>query len=301
MVNTSDEWITTRTGIKERRIADENMPASDIAVCAARRALETAGLKPTEIDLLVTATVTGDYHFPSTACIIQRKLGIKNIPACDINAACSGFIYGLDIAQQYIVSGKYKNVLVIGTEKMSSVIDWSDRNVCVLLGDGAGAAVVGETKAGRGIIGTEISSDGELANLIMVPAGGSAKPATEDTVKNRLHYMKMEGKDVYKHAVLVMYRTCSEILKKYNFTTDDINWFVPHQANMRIIEAVADRLKLPLNRVYTNLQRYGNMSAASIPVALDEAIKDGSIKKGDNVLLIAFGAGLTWGASILEI
>lgn len=300
-VDTSDEWIRTRTGIRERRIAEDNVATSDLAVQAAKKALDDAKLEPNDIPLIIVATATPDYQFPATACIVQHKLGVKDAAAFDISAACSGFIYGIEIARQFILSGKYNKALVIGAEKMSSVTDWTDRNICVLLGDGAGACVLGEIKEGPGIIGTDMAVDGAYANLIILPAGGSALPATVDTVQKRLHFMKMEGREVYKQAVTVMYRTCLEILNKYGLKIDDIDWIIPHQANIRIIEAVAERLSIPMSKVYTNLDRYGNMSSASIPVALDEAIKNGSIKKGNTVLLIAFGAGLTWGASIIQI
>lgn len=301
MVDTSDEWIYTRTGIRERRIAEDNIATSDLAVQAAKRALDDAGLKPKDIPLIIVATITGDYQFPSTACLVQHKLGVKDAAAFDINAACSGFIYGIETARQFILSGKYDKALVIGAEKMSSVIDWTDRNICVLLGDGAGAVVLGETENGRGIIGTDIAVDGAYANLITLPAGGSAMPATVDTVQKRLHFMKMGGREVYKHAVLIMCRASLEILKRNNLKVNDIDWFIPHQANIRIIEAIAERLCIPMSKVYTNLDRYGNMSAASIPVALDEVIKDGSLKKGQKALLVAFGAGLTWGSCIIQI
>lgn len=301
IVDTSDEWITTRTGIRERRIAGDNVATSDLAVESAKRALEDAGLKPDDIPLVIVATITGDYQFPSTACIVQHKLRIKNAVAFDISAACSGFIYAIEIARQFILSGKYNKALVIGAEKMSSVIDWTDRNICVLLGDGAGSCVLGEVEDDRGIIGTDMAVDGQYAKLIYVPAGGSAMPATMESVQKRLHSMKMEGREVYKHAVLIMYRTCLDILRKYNLRIEDIDWVIPHQANIRIIEAIAERLGIPMSKVYTNVDRYGNMSAASIPVALDEAIKDGYVKKGQRILLVAFGAGLTWGSCILKI
>lgn len=301
IVDTSDEWIRTRTGIAERRIADDKTATSDLAVRAAEKAIEDAKIKKEDISAIITATATPDYQFPSTACVVQNKLGIKNAFAFDISAACSGFIYGTEIARQFIASGKHKNVLVIGAEKLSSVIDWTDRNVCVLLGDGAGASVLGHVDGNSGIVDTFLASDGAFANLIIVPAGGSAIPAAIDTINKKQHFMKMEGREVYKHAVIIMYKTCLGILNKCNLKIEDIDWFIPHQANLRIIEAIADRLKIPMSKVYTNLERYGNMSAASIPVALDEAIKDGSLKRGQTALMIAFGAGLTWGGTIIKI
>lgn len=285
MVDTTDEWIFSRTGIRERRIADDNTKTSDMAVEAAKRALDSAGLKPEDIPLIIVATITGDYQFPATSCIVQYKLGIKDIAAFDINAACSGFIYGIETARQFILAGKYDKVLVIGADKMSTVIDWTDRNICVLLGDGAGACILG--KAENGILDTYMEADGAFADLLILP--------------ERLHFMKMEGREVFKKAVLIMYKACLEILERCKLNIDDIDWIVPHQANSRIIEAIAERLKIPMSKIYTNVERYGNMSAASIPVALDEAIKDGSVKKGQKILLVSIGAGLTWGSSIIQL
>lgn len=301
IVDTTDEWIYTRTGIRERRIAEDNVAASDLAVIAAQRALDNAKIKATDVSLIIVATITPDYQFPATACLLQNKLGIKRCAAFDISAACSGFIYGIETGRQFVLSGKYENVLVVGAEKMSSIIDWTDRNICVLLGDGAGACVLGKVENSAGIIDAYLDADGSYSKLIMLPGGGSAMPATIETVNKKLHFMKMDGREVYKHAVLIMYNACLDALKKCNLTIEDIDWIVPHQANIRIIEAAASRLKIPMSKVYTNLDRYGNMSSASIPVALDEAIKDGSIKKGQKVLLIAFGAGLEWGSSIIQI
>lgn len=301
IVDTTDEWIRTRSGIKERRIAEDNVAASDLAVKAALKALESSNTKVEEISLLVVATATGDYQFPSTACLVQKKLGIKGAAVFDVSAACSGFIYAMEVARQFLMNGKYGKALVVGAEKMSSVIDWTDRNICVLLGDGAGACVMGSTNGSAGIIDSYLDADGEYAKLIELPAGGSAIPATEETVKNRLHYMKMQGKEVFKLAVNIMSKSCLDILKRCNLTINDIDWIVPHQANIRIINAAAEKIDIPMSKVYINLDRYGNMSSASIPVALDEGIRDGSIKKGQKVLLIAFGAGITWAASIIQL
>jgi 3-oxoacyl-[acyl-carrier-protein] synthase-3 len=301
MVDTTDEWIQTRTGIKERRIAREDEASSDMGAEAAKIALHAAKIKPTDVPLIIVATITPDHQFPATACLLQHKLGAKNAAAFDLSAACSGFIYGLETARQFVLSGKYNNVLVVGAEKMSSVIDWTDRNICVLLGDGAGACVVGETQNGTGIIDSFLSADGKYSGLITLPAGGSKMPASLDTIKEKLHFMKMEGRDVFKHAVTIMSSACLEALERCSLTINDIDWIIPHQANIRIINAAAERLKIPMDKVYTNLDRYGNMSSASIPVALDEGIRNGSIKKGQKILLIAFGSGLTWGASIIKL
>lgn len=285
MVDTTDEWIYSRTGIRERRIAGDDAATSDLAVEAAKKALEASGLKPNDIPLIIVATITGDYQFPAAACIVQHKLGIDNAAAFDINAACSGFIYGIETARQFILAGTYDKALVIGADKMSTVIDWTDRNICVLLGDGAGACVLGKTE--KGILDTYMEVDGAFANLLILP--------------EKSHFMKMEGREVFKKAVLVMCKACLEILERCKLTLSDIDWIIPHQANIRIIEAISDRLGFPMDKIYTNVSRYGNMSAASIPVALDEAIRDGSVKKGQRILLVSIGAGLTWGSSVIEI
>jgi 3-oxoacyl-[acyl-carrier-protein] synthase-3 len=301
IVETTDEWIRTRSGIRERRIAKENEATSDLGLEAAKKALIDAKIKPEDISLIIVTTATPDYQFPSTACILQHKLGAKNAAAFDLAAACSGFIYGIETARQFVHSGAHKYVLVVGAEKMSSVIDWTDRNICVLLGDGAGACVIGEVEKGKGIVESYLAADGAYSHLITLPAGGAAMPATIDTVHSHLHFMKMEGREVFKQAVIIMASACMDVLKKCNLTIEDIDWIIPHQANIRIITAAAERVKIPISKVYTNLERYGNMSSASIPVALDEAIKDGSVKKGQRILLIAFGSGITWAASIIEL
>ena len=301
IVDTSDEWIRTRTGIRERRIADDGVACSDLAVEAAKRAISDAGIKPNDIPLIIIATATGDYKFPSTACLVQHKLGIKDAVGFDISAACSGFIYGLEIARQFVFSGTYSKVLVIGAEKMSSVIDWEDRDVCILLGDGAGACILGNVNEGAGILGSYMAIDGSCADLLKMPAGGSAMPASHDTIQKHLHFMKMQGREVFKQAVTVMTRSGLTVLKQCNLTIDDIDCIIPHQANIRIIEGIAKRLKISMNKVYTNVDRYGNMSAASIPVALDEALRNGTVKKGQKVLLVAFGAGFTWGSIVIQL
>ena len=301
MVDTNDEWITTRTGIKERHIAAEGEATSDLAAAAARKAISDAGISKDDISLIIVATATADYQFPSTACLVQDKLGIKKAVGFDISAACSGFIYGMEIARQFILSGKYEKALVIGAEKLSSVTDYTDRNICVLLGDGAGACVLGESDNNAYIMNSYMQIDGSCANLLKKPAGGSAMPASHKTVEERLHYMKMEGREVFKRAVQVMSDSSLGVLDQCGLTSDDIDWFIPHQANIRIIKAIARKLNISMDRVYTNVDRFGNMSAASIPVALDEAIKNGTMKKGQLILLVAFGSGFTWGSMILQL
>lgn len=301
IVDTSDEWIRTRTGIMERRIASDDQAASDLAVNASKRALEDAGIEPTEIDLIIVATVTPDMLFPSTACIVQEKLGAANAAAFDLEAGCSGFIYGLSVATQFVKNGVYKNVLVIGSETLSKIIDWSDRNTCVLFGDGAGAVVVSQVEGDeRGIFANYIKADGSGGDLLKIPAGGSRFPTSKETVEKKLHYINMNGSEVFKFAVKIMGCASKEVIKLAGLSLSDIDYLVPHQANKRIVDAALKRLKLPADKVYMNLQKYGNMSSASIPVALDEAVKRGYIKKGDIVLMVGFGAGLTWGASVLE-
>jgi len=299
MVDTSDEWIMTRTGIKERRIAPKEFAASDLGVEAARAAIKDSGLKPEDIDLIIVATVTGDMAFPSTSCIIQDKIGARNSAAFDINAACSGFIFGIITAKQFVDSGFYKNVLVIGAEKMTNLVDWQDRSTCVLFGDGAGACVVGKSKDRR-IISYFIGCDGSGSNLLRLPAGGSRIPTTEETVKAKLHFLKMEGNEVFKIAVKVMADAANKAITKAGLLCSDIDLLIPHQANIRILMAVAKKMGLPEEKIFLNIEKYGNMSSASTAVALAEADKEHKIKKGDNVALVAFGAGLTYGAVVIK-
>lgn len=298
-VDTSDEWITTRTGIKERRIAPEDMAASDLGVKAATAAIRDAGLKPEDIDLIITATITPDMFFPATACIIQDKIGAKGAAAFDINAACSGFVFGINIASQFINTGTYKNILVIGTEKLSSIVDWKDRSTCVLFGDGAGACVVGRS-GNRKIVSTFMGADGSGGHLLMVPAGGSRLPATAETVKKRLHFLKMEGNEVFKIAVRIMADAANRAIKNIGLECSDIDLLIPHQANTRILMAVAKRMGLPEEKIFMNIAKYGNMSAASTAVALVEAGGKGMIEKGNNIVLVAFGGGLTYGATVIK-
>ncbi|ADD02545.1 3-oxoacyl-(acyl-carrier-protein) synthase III [Thermoanaerobacter italicus Ab9] len=300
MVDTSDEWITTRTGIKERRIADPSQAASDLGIEAARKALEDAKIAPSEIDMIIVATVTPDMNFPSTACIIQANLGASNAAAFDISVGCSGFIYGLAIAQQFVETGMYNKILVIGAETLSKITNWKDRNTCVLFGDGAGAAVVGRVESGYGILSTYLGADGTGGKHLYIPAGGSRMPASEETVKKNLHTIFMEGQEVFKFAVKVMDSATIEALNRCGLKPEDIDMLIPHQANTRIIEAARKRLKLSDDKVYINLDKYGNTSAASVAIALDEAYRKGLIKKGDIILTVAFGAGLTWGSSVIK-
>ena len=300
MVDTTDEWITTRSGIKERRIAPDYMCTSDMAVEAARRAMEQAGVRAEEIDLIICATITPDMPFPATACIIQHKLGANRAAGFDMEAACSGFLYGLEIGQQFITSGTFDTVLVIGAEKLSTIVDWQDRNTCVLFGDGAGAAILRSRGEEHGILTTCMGADGSQADILLMPAGGSKFPASKESVSGRMHYLKMSGKEVYKQAVIAMQTAAEEALRKCNLTIADIKCIIPHQANARIIEAIADRLGAPMEKVYMNLQRYGNVSAASVAIALDEAARQGRFQRGDLILLVVFGSGLTWASCVIQ-
>jgi 3-oxoacyl-[acyl-carrier-protein] synthase-3 len=300
MVDTSNEWIITRSGIKERRIAEDGIASSDLAFEASKNALNEAGMKPDQIDLILVGTVTPDYLLPSTACLLQDKLKIKNAAVMDIVAACSGFIYGLSIASAFITNGQYQNVLVIGVETLSKITNWSDRNTCVLFGDGAGAAVISATTEEKGIMGTFLSGDGSLANLLHIPVGGTKVPLTKENIDLKQHYIQMEGSEVFKSAVRAMEDAAVHIIQKVGLSPEEIDLVIPHQANIRIIEALAKRLKLPMEKVYVNIDRYGNTSAASVPIALDEARKKGLIQEGSNTVLVAFGGGFTWGSAVIK-
>ena len=299
MVDTSDEWITTRTGIKERRLAGPDEAASDLAIKAAQQALKDAQLEAKDLDLIIIATITPDMQFPSTACIVQNGLGAKNAICFDISAACAGFVYAIVIAKQFIATGSCKNALVVGSEVMSSVTDWQDRNTCVLFGDGAGAAVLAPVKSG-GILSGYLGNDGSKVDLLLIPGGGSRHPATHKTVDDRQHYLKMEGNEVFKLAVKIMSESAQIALKQAGLECSDVDLVIPHQANIRILSAVAKKLRLPEEKIYLNIEKYGNMSSASTAVALCEAVREGRIKKGDVVLLDAFGAGLVWGACVIK-
>ncbi|MDI6756769.1 MAG: beta-ketoacyl-ACP synthase III [Endomicrobiia bacterium] len=302
IVETSDEWITTRTGIKERRIAAKGALSSDLGAEAAKIALTRAGLSGADIDMLICATITPDKIFPSTACYIQQKIGAAEVPAFDVSAACSGFIYALGVASGFIRSGAAKRVLIVGAEVLSKFTDWHDRSTCVLFGDGAGAMVLEAAEGGTdSLLSLFIGADGQYAELLHIPAGGASAPATEETVKNRLHFMKMSGKEVFKVAVTKMAEAFEKALAKTNLKPSDINLLIPHQANMRIIDAVSRRLGFPMEKTYVNVHKYGNISAATTIVALDEALEEGRLNKGDTAALVAFGGGFTWGAAIIRV
>ncbi|MEA3328552.1 MAG: beta-ketoacyl-ACP synthase III [Candidatus Omnitrophota bacterium] len=300
MVNTSNEWIISRTGIKERRIATDDQASSDLAANASKEALLDAGVEPDKIDLIIITTVTPDMQFPSTACLVREKIGAKNAAAFDLGAACAGFAYGLTTAQQFIATGTYDTVLVIGVEKLSSVTDWQDRSTCVLLGDGAGAAILAPAKGKDGIMATYLGADGSMAELLKVPAGGSRQPSTRQTIDERQHYLKMKGNELFRPAVRMMVDAAENVLKKCGLTTRDVGCLVPHQANIRIIKAVAQRLKIPMDRVFVNIQNYGNISSASTAIALYEAVKFNKIKKGSIVVIVGFGSGLTSSACVIK-
>lgn len=300
IVDTSDEWIRTRTGIEQRRRAEEKEYTSDMGVKAAQRAIQNANIKIEDIDLVVTATITGDYPWPSTSTIIANKLNLKNIPAFDISAACSGFIYGLKLSASLIKSGDYKNILLIASEKLSSVTDYTDRNTCVLLGDGAGAVVIGQTEE-SGILSTVLHSDGSKLDLLYQPGGGCVNPASEESVKNRLHYLKMNGVEVFKLAVEKMPEVLEKAMKFADIKPEQVDFVIFHQANIRIINSIAKRFNWPEEKNIINIQKYGNTSAATIPIALAEAIEQGRIKKGNIIALSAFGAGLTWAGAVLKL
>ncbi len=302
IVDTTDEWIRSRSGIRERHIAAPDEATSDLAIHAAKSALLDAGVSAQEIDLLIVATATPDYPLPATACVVQHKLGVPPHATCfDISAACSGFLYALEIAYGQLLTGRYKCALIIGAEKLSSITDWTDRTTCVLFGDGAGAAVLKKVpEPGIGIIGCDLGADGAMLEMLYTPAGGSRTPASTQTVAERGHFLRMKGKEVFKQAVRVMETVAREMLEQHNLTFDQISLLIPHQANYRIIEALAGNLGVPMERVYVNLDRYGNTSAASIPLALDEARRAGRIKKGDYTLMVAFGAGLTYGSTLIR-
>ncbi|MCL6451855.1 MAG: ketoacyl-ACP synthase III [Acetobacteraceae bacterium] len=300
MVDTTDEWIRTRTGIVERRLVAPGQAASDLATSAARQALEQAGLEPDDLDLIIVATVTPDTPFPATSCLVQRNLEARRAAAFDLSVGCTGFIYGLSVGSQFVSSGRYSAVLVIGVEVLSSIVDWTDRNTCVLFGDGAGAAVLRPASEGMGILAIHLGSDGRGADLLKLPAGGSRLPASAETVARRLHYVQMEGSEVFKFAVKVMAQASLGVLRRCGLKRSDIDLLIPHQANLRIIEAAAERLGVPWDRVVVNIHRYGNMSSASIPVALGEALAEGRVREGDVILMVAFGAGLSWASCVMR-
>ena len=298
VVDTTDEWIVSRTGISERRIADPDQATSDLSYMAAVEALYNAGLKAEELDAIIVCTVTPDMVFPSTACIIQARLGAKKAAAFDLGAACTGFVYGLQLAKHAIEAGSWRHVLVVGAETLSRIVDWQDRNTCVLFGDGAGAAVISANGKGPRILGVHLGADGSDGHVLTLPAGGSKLPASLDTVSARQHYVHMNGQEVYKFAVRIVDEACSRLLDKLGLSYADVDFYIPHQANLRIIEGFAKRMKLPMSKIAINLDKYGNMSSASIPVLLHQSAAQ--FKAGDKVMLVGFGGGLTWGSCLLE-
>jgi 3-oxoacyl-[acyl-carrier-protein] synthase-3 len=300
MVDTSDEWITTRTGIKERRIAAKDEHTSDMGAKAALKAIEQAGISAADIDLILVATATPDMLFPATACFVQKKIGATKAACLDISAACAGFLFGVEIAQQFITSHTHEIVLVIGAEKLTSITNWTDRNTCVLFGDGAGAAILKHRGSSHGVISTHIGSDGEYSDILFMPGGGSRCPITRENADMNLATIHMLGKEVYKQAVTAMLSASRKALELAGLTIDDISCVIPHQANLRIIEAIADRLKIPIEKFYVNLDKYGNTSAAAVAIALDEANRSGRIKSGDYILMVVFGGGLTWASTVIE-
>lgn len=299
MVDTTDEWIVSRTGMRERRIAAKDECTSDLGAEAARRVLSSCELDPEQVDMILVATMSPDYICPSTACIIQAKIGATHAAAMDLGAACSGFLYGLSMAKAYIESGQYKNVLLIATEKMSAFIDYEDRSTCVLFGDGASAVIVAGEGSGLRIDTVRLGADGSLADLMSIPAGGAKHPASLETVKQKQHFFRMEGNEVFKHAVRRMTKAAKDCLEKEKVNIADVDWLIPHQANIRIIEAIAKQFEMAEEKIYKTVHKYGNTSASSIAIALNELIEEHEFKKEEKVLLLVFGVGLTWGASIL--
>ncbi len=300
MLDTTDEWITKRTGIKERRIVENGVTASDLAMEASLRALDDANILSSEVDLIVAATITPDCLVPSTACFIQEKIGAKNAGAFDILAACAGFVYALSIAKGFVASGAMKTVLVIGTECLSKITDYTDRSTCILFGDGAGAVVVQRGNGKREIVTTYLGSDGSKADLLTLSAGGPRLPASQATIESHSHYIQLKGKELFKTAINNMVDMIVKAAAENNMQVEDIDLIIPHQSNIRIIEAAMEKLKLPKKKAYVNIGRYGNTSAASIPIAIDEVDKEELLNPGDSVLLVAFGGGLTWGTSFIK-
>jgi 3-oxoacyl-[acyl-carrier-protein] synthase-3 len=300
MVATTDEWITSRTGIKERHLAAANEFTSDLATQAARRAMEMAGVTADQLDVIIVASITPDMVFPNTACLVQQKIGARCIPSFDIEAACSGFLYALEVGQNFISARTFETALVVGAEKLSAITNWKDRNTCVLFGDGAGAAILQHRPQSHGLITTALGSDGSRSELLSMPAGGSRHPATAQTVQAGLHFLRMDGRETFKSAVQAMCSAAAEVLARCEIDITQIKCVIPHQANRRIIDAVSERLGATPEQVFINVHKYGNTSAASAAIALDEAVRSGRVARGDLILVIAFGAGLTWGAAIIE-
>lgn len=299
MVETTDEWIRSRTGIRERRIVEPGTTTSDLATEAATEALADAKLDPKDVELIIVGTTTPDMLFPSTACLVQQRLGAKQAVCFDLGAACSGSVYAMVTAQQYLLSGRYRNALVIGAEVLSSFLDWTDRATCVLFGDGAGACVMAPVSR-AGIIATDMGSDGTAAEMLCLPGGGSKHPPSHESIDRRMHFLRMSGTDVYKVAVKRMAESAKRVISNAKMDPDRIDCFIPHQANTRIIESVAKFAKIPMEKVFMNLEKYGNTSAASNLIALTEAVKEGRVKRDDLIVMVAFGAGLTWGSLLIE-
>ncbi|WP_304154448.1 beta-ketoacyl-ACP synthase III [Megamonas hypermegale] len=300
LVDTNDEWITERTGIKERRICAPEQATSDLSLIAAQRALEDANVSAEELDMIIVATISADSNTPSTACVLQNKLGAVNAAAFDLSAACSGFVYGSAIASQFIETGVYKKVLVVGAETLSKFVNWKDRNTCIIFADGAGAAVYGVVDDGYGVLSFDLGADGSGAETIEIPGGGSRHPANQETIDNHMHCLHMNGKETFRFAVKAMGSTVMKSLERAGLSKEDIDYFIPHQANIRIIQSAAKRLHLPMEKVFVNIEKYGNTSAASIPIALAEAEREGKLKKGEIIALSGFGAGLTWASCIMK-
>lgn len=300
MVDTSDEWITERTGIKQRRIVKKDEVTSDLCLRASRRALRSAGIKPSDIDMIIVTTMTGDMPMPSTASILQGKLGAKNAAAFDINAACSGFLYGLSVADSFVRSKTSKKLLLVSAEINSRFLDWEDRSTCVIFADGAGAVIMQPATGKRGVLSTHLYSNGELWDLITLPGGGSKHPPSEKSIKKKLHFVHMKGNEIFRVAVKTLEKLVVDTLKADRVKPSQLSLLIPHQANIRIIQATAKRLGLSMDKVFVNLDKYGNTSSASIPIALDEAVRSGRIKSGDYILLEAFGSGLTWASSLIR-
>lgn len=302
LVDTSDEWIADRTGIRARHIAADGEYTSDLAYKAAILALEEANLTAQDIDMILFATVSPDYIMPNTACVLQQKLGAKNCGALDISAACSGFVYGMSIANDFVANGSYKNVLVVGAEVLHNMVDYSDRNTCILFGDGAGAAIIGRSEESEDsqVYSHHLHADGSISDLFEYKLGGSFLPFSEEALNSEYRYMKMKGREIFKHAVRTMSQSCSEALEKNNFSGADVDWVIPHQANIRIIEGVAKHFGIPMSKVVVEIEEMGNTSAATVPVAFDKAIRDGRIQRGQLVMLTAFGAGITSGSLLMR-
>jgi 3-oxoacyl-[acyl-carrier-protein] synthase-3 len=300
MLDTTDEWITKRTGIRERRIVENGVAASDLAVEASLCALDDANVLPTEVDLIITSTITPDCLFPSTSCYIQEKIGARNAGSFDLLAACAGFVYALSVAKSFVASGAMKTVLVVGAECMSKITDYTDRSTCILFGDGAGAVVVQQGNGGREIVSTHLGSDGSQAEILRLPAGGSKLPASRETVESGLHYIKLRGKEVFRQAIINLVDVVTKAAADNNMQVEEFDMVIPHQSNIRIIEAAMEKLGLPMEKAYVNIDRYGNTSSASIPIAIDEIEKGQLLNPGDTAILVAFGGGLTWGSSVIE-